>query len=316
MKRFLLKIGLFLLIVAAFDVLFGKVFSYMAAYKDKGHSTHVCDKTDEDVLIFGSSRAMHHYNPTIISDSLGFSCYNCGEEHYGIILAYAYYQLICQRYHPKVIIYDLFPAFDTLDDEDNHIYLGKLRPYYNRNGIPEIIESVDSREKYKMVSQLYRYNSSFLGILLFFVKQMEESDIKGFRPVYKENIYNQEERRKQAQGQEQQQEQEKQPDNNSLPVFDSLKIDYFKKMLEETEDVRFIFVVSPILFGMDSTYIQPVKQICQERGIPLLDYSNSSKYLFRYDYFVDNVHLNDRGADEFTRDLVQVLKERGVIQPK
>ena len=34
--------------------------------------------TNEDILIFGSSRALHHYNPQIIEDSLGMTCYNVG----------------------------------------------------------------------------------------------------------------------------------------------------------------------------------------------------------------------------------------------
>ena len=29
--------------------------------------------TNEDILIFGSSRALHHYNPQIIEDSLGMT---------------------------------------------------------------------------------------------------------------------------------------------------------------------------------------------------------------------------------------------------
>lgn len=66
MKKFLLKIGLFLLALLVVDRAFGMVFSYMmnnARGGYIGHHRYVTDKLNEDVLIFGSSRAIHHYNP-------------------------------------------------------------------------------------------------------------------------------------------------------------------------------------------------------------------------------------------------------------
>ncbi len=168
MKRFVLRVGVFFLIILAFDVLFGKAFDYLAFHAKGGDNRRnnvICNEVNDDILIFGSSHALHHYNPIIITDSLGMSCYNCGQDGNGSILNYGIYQLIIQRYHPKVLIYDIMPSFDLLAGEDNHKYLGNLRPYYNRKGIPEIFESVDDTEKYKMRSQMYRYNAKFVQIV-------------------------------------------------------------------------------------------------------------------------------------------------------
>ena len=145
MKKFLIKIGIFFSFVLIFDVLSGKVFSFLVDHAkggDNKRNNYICNEVKEDILIFGSSRALHHYNPIIISDSLKMSCYNCGQNGNGAILNYGRYQLICQRYHPKVLIYDVLADFDLLVGEDSHKYLGWIRAYYDRKGIPEVFEAV------------------------------------------------------------------------------------------------------------------------------------------------------------------------------
>ena len=56
-----------------------------------------------------------------------------------------------------------------------------------------------------------------------------------------------------------------------------------------------------------------MKQICLERSIPLLDFSNDSKYVHHDEYFSDGIHLNAKGADEFTRDLLETMRKKGII---
>ena len=60
--------------------------------------------------------------------------------------------------------------------------------------------------------------------------------------------------------------------------------------------------------------IAPVRNICLQRNIPLIDFSNNPKYVGNNVYFKDGAHLNARGADEFTKDLIHVLKKRKVIE--
>lgn len=49
---------------------------------------YIANKATDDIIILGSSSATHHYVLQIIEDSLGLSCYNCGEEGNGVVLAY------------------------------------------------------------------------------------------------------------------------------------------------------------------------------------------------------------------------------------
>lgn len=186
MKKFLSGTVLFLLIAVILDIACGQMCSYLVNHAkggDNGRNNYICNKVEEDILVFGSSRAIHHYNPVILADSLGMSCYNCGQDGNGIILNYGRMQLIWQRYRPKIVIYDVIPGFDLLSGEDNHKYLGWLKAYYDMPGIPEIFQSVDATEKYKMLSRMYRYNSKFLQIIADYIHPMQSDGIKGFRPL-------------------------------------------------------------------------------------------------------------------------------------
>ena len=90
-------------------------------------------------------------------------------------------------------------------------------------------------------------------------------------------------------------------------VYDDLKIGYLNKLIDESQGTKLYIVVSPIWYGMDTLQFEPVKQICQERGIPFIDFSNDPKYVHHDEYFKDGNHMNERGADEFTRDLLRRL---------
>ena len=168
MKRYIMQIIVFFLLVFVVDFVAGKSFSYLIEHAkggDNKRNNYICNEINQEILVFGSSRAEHHYNPLIISDSLGLSCYNCGQGGMGAILNYARYQLIIRRYHPKMVFYEVTPSFDLLSKEDNHKFLKWIRAYYGKPGIPEVFESVDSKEKYKMLSRMYRYNTNFLQII-------------------------------------------------------------------------------------------------------------------------------------------------------
>lgn len=302
MQKFIIKIVLFFVIIAIIDVISGKSFAFLVEHAKGGENwrnNYICNKTNEDILVFGSSRAIHHYNPIILSDSLNLSCYNCGQNGNGVILNEARYQLILQRHKPKVIIYDVSLNFDLLTGEDNHKYLGWLRAYYDRKGIPEVFESVDETEKYKMISQMYRYNTKFFQIITENIHPLRSDGINGFRPVDKEMDT---------------MKVSKTPISPQTPVYDSLKISYIKKMIAESDGTQIVFVVSPLWIGADTISYQPIREICKEKNLPYYDFSNNPKYVHHNEFFYDGVHMNARGADEFTKDLIIELKRQNVIK--
>ena len=250
-------------------------------------------------MLCGSSRCVHHYNPKIISDSLGLSCYNSGQDGNGIILLYGRLQMIKSHYEPKMIIYDISPGFDLLIGEDNHRYLTWLKPHYSRKGISEIFQSVDRTERYKMLSSMYRYNSHFFELAVDYFHPIINVDDNGFVPIATE-MDKSKIRRKSSSRKDKYQ-------------FDSLKLDYLRKYVDEVGN-RLVFVVSPIWYGMDTAQLQPLIDLCKSRKIPLLDYSNNPKYVHNDIYFKDGSHLNARGADEFTKDLIKDLRKENITE--
>lgn len=300
MKKFILKIFIFAGCLFIADIIAGLVFPALinkAKGGDNWRNNYICNETENDILIFGSSRAIHHYNPKIISDSTGMSCYNCGQDGNGIILNYGRYCMIRQRYTPKMIIYDITPGFDIFAGDDDHKYLKWLKAYYDREGIPEIFESVDKTERIKMMSNLYRYNSSFVQIVSDCIRPLQSSGYNGYRPNYGEM-----DRMKISKKQK-----------SSEPVkYDSLKLAYMRKFVDICGDIKLIFVISPIWYGMDEETYLPIKNICREKGILFINFANNPKYIHNYRYFIDGAHLNSVGADEFTKDFMSILREKGV----
>ena len=297
MKRHLISILGFTLVLVLIDVLTGAVFSRLTRLARGGETArneYICNGTHEDILVLGSSRAIHHYNPAIISDMTGLTCYNCGQDGNGAILNYGRYHLIAQRYRPQVVICDVMPEYDLLQGEDNRKFLGWLRPYYDREGIAAIFERIDRTEKVKMMSQMYRYNSRFIQIVSDCLHPVPDDGNNGYKPI------------------DGSLDRMKVDSAGEAIVYrqatDSVKLYYLGKLMDEAAASRLIMVVSPCWNGMDTTVLQPLKLLCHQRGIPLLDFSNDPKYVHADGFFIDAVHLNAVGADEFSRDIAVKLK--------
>ena len=262
-----------------------------------GRDNYICNKSIDDIVILGSSRAVHHYNPCILEDSLQLSCYNAGEDGNGILLSYARLKMLNERHHPKIVLYDFIAAYDFLEN-DNHTYLGWLKNRYNRTGIYNIFKDVDETECIKMFSYLYRYNTRFLqNSIVYLTGISTDSGIKGFRPLEG----NMDELKI------------KYMDSEENIEYDELKLRYLRKMITENQYSELIFVYSPIWYGDNISRYDKFISLCKKYRIPVIDFSNNPKYVHNNDYFVDAKHLNSNGADEFTRDLINELGKLGYI---
>ena len=186
MKSFGIKVILFFVLLGVVDVLGGYALGYLANHARGGFTqrdAYICDSLETDILLMGSSRCVRHYNPQIITDSLGMSCYNSGQMGNGVILNYGRLKMVCERKKPQVVIYDIEPSFDLMEGEDNHRYLTWLKQHYDRSGIADIFERIDKTEKYKMMSQLYRYNSRIVELATDFLHPISSVRVNGFTPL-------------------------------------------------------------------------------------------------------------------------------------
>lgn len=312
MKKFIIHILLFFIIVIAIDFIIGLTGDYLISHVKYGDAKRTNDLLmvdKHDVVILGSSRARHHYDTPFLSDTLGLDVYNAGFDGNGVILAYGLLELMLERYQPKLIVFDVEPAFDIIeykDDNNHNRYITRLKPYYKNETVGDIIKSVSHEEWYKVHSGMLRYNMSLLT--MFAEEVTKRGDfIKGFYPL--QGVYKRSPEQSKVQAK-----------SKSVPIKNDLfKLDYMEKLvyLAKAKDVPLLIVASPKYGNVDSKGIQPILDICEKYHIPLADYYANEQFMNHMEWFKEPMHLNATGARSFSelvssdiRNIIDEQKER------
>ena len=292
MKKAVIRLVIFFAIIAIIDICMGVFFDFLqknAKGGDTWRNNKIAWKTNEDILILGSSRAVAHYNPIIFKETFGLTCYNCGQDGNGIFLMYGRLKMINERYYPKMIVYDVSDEFDLLTEPDNRKHLQWIRPYYRTNPVIQpIFWDIDKTEKLKMLSRMFQYNSAFFQLLGDNITPQRSEGIYGFKTTNDTLKY--------------------EPEIGKKTEFqhDELKIRYLKKLIEEAQGkTKLIFVISPKYNRRTNPNVYaPLKEFCEQENIPFLDYSCDPEISANRNYFKDALHLNSIGADVFTTKFI------------
>ena len=295
MKRYLFRILLFFCVVAILDQLCGVVMNYVNSHA-KGGATkdnyEVFNNVTADIIILGSSRAYHHYNPQMIEDSLGMTCYNCGYDAAGILNMYGRLVEICKRKVPKIVLYDLMSSGDIYGS-DNIKEISGLKLYSERDSIASIIKSVSPIENVKTLSCSYRYNSDVFQFLRDIIQQNGVHE-KGFAPI--NHVMNYE------------------PDSFS-PKFigndpDELKMYYLTKLIDlsKKDGFHLFFCISPWYNANTDSEYQPVFDLCKKDSIIVFNHFCDSMNRNK-SFFSDQYHLNAIGASIYTQKIISHLIE-------
>lgn len=297
MKRFLLYIAAFLTIVASVDALFGMVMKGLLTETKKGdwgRNNYIFNDVNADAIILGSSRAIHHYDPVIFSDSLGMTCYNCGEDGMGILLMYVRYQAIRERHIPQVVIYEVLPEYDLLTERDNQKYLKFLRPYSDMPSIDSVIENISSEEQLKLFSRMYRYNSIFVDIVSQRIsKSPETAATYTYSPLEEQMNY--------------------EPPSNSnrshIPC-DSLKLAYMERLIVrcQKDGTNLVFTASPSYKVPSDADFSPLKELCKKYNVPFVNHFCDTDYCNNPALFADASHLNNIGAEIVSKAMASEIK--------
>lgn len=295
-----------LVIVVSFvlvDMAFG-LFMDKALTRTKGGVTgnlvYINTQLDDSVVVFGSSRANHHYVPGVLQDSLGVTVYNCGIDGNGILMAYCLLNnMIESGSHPKLVIYDFFPRFDLYENGDHLSPLSKIKPFFRIKGMKDIINDLAPDEYHKLWLSTYRYNSQFIQIISDALSPKQKA-IKGYMPLdgtITTDFVNDEEY------------------DESVKI-DTLKAVYLKKFINlcERESIDLVFVTSPHYFH---TYdVKLYSELLEDYAgseFRLIDFRNHSKFTGHKELFQDPSHMNRRGAGEFSRLLIDSLRKQPSI---
>ena len=280
------------------DYTVGKIIHYgeMNATSGKTERNYYINNClHEDILIFGSSRALNHYSPMVFNDSLGLSAYNCGEDETGIILFYPRLSLIKRHYKPKLIVYDVYsPDFLNGLRFHNIDYLKTLKTTYGQSvSVDSMFWRYDLTGRYKMFSKLYQYNSTFLNVILdnihkthlfsngFYLHNTHKMGIEPF------------------------------VDNSSRKyVYDKEKLRLLELFIKENKgSIQLFFAISPEYGRTNGEMFEPIKALCDKYDVPLLDHYCDTMFTHHKEFFSNQNHLNQRGANLYSSIICSEIKK-------
>ena len=297
MKKYILKIVFFFIIVVLFDTIIGAAGNYLNSHCKNGDTFtrhYIATQCSEDVIIMGSSRANHHYVPQVIADSLQLSCFNAGYDALGILNMFGRYKLICRHHTPKVIIYDIFAPNEIYGSSSDHLqFLDGLKPYADIAEIDSIFTDVAPIEHYKMRSKVYRYNTKILQIAGDFMGHTPPPAL-GYIPLngkitFKTEPYHPE---------------------YTVAKPDSVKLNYVRKLIADTRarGIQLVLAISPRYEANDYQDYLPIIRLCKEERVPLLNHFNDRAFVSQKQLFKDSHHLNDEGARRYSAVISQEVK--------
>jgi hypothetical protein len=260
--------------------------------KDNKLNYAAYNNDNAELLILGSSRASHHYVPSILTDSLGMSCANLGVDGQGILYHYALFHMLVQHNSPRIIIYE-FGGFDWEDEGDATYATNEhLAPLYGRSdSIDTLINRVGlNYARVLQVLNTYKYNGRVHNVL---INTHHMANRNGYSPLYGERNVTESNDPNNENGIEQ------------TPIHPD-KIDYLKRFIRECQerDILLVFAMSPTMGTISATGPKILSEICGDQ-IPILDFRQQFN---QNELFKDDTHMNDTGARVYTSQIAIELK--------
>lgn len=297
MKKFIIYIFVFFGMIGLIDCGISALGGYLQSHAKGGSTRKLNDlvmKDKHDIIIFGSSRAVVHYDTPFISDTLGMDVYNAGYAGNGVVLSVGLLEMILERYKPQMVVFDVEPAFDIYEysEDNNHVrYLKYLKPYYNRPGVSEIFKDISDEEWYKAHSGLIRYNTEIIPRVVDNVIN-RGMDPCGYTPI--KGVMTEDPK------------PEKELEQSKVDQF---KLEYLQKLVTlcKSNNVPLLFVASPKYGKKNSDDIQPAKEIAERNDVPFLDYYTEVDFMNHKEWFKEPMHLNETGAREYSKLIADAL---------
>ena len=267
---------------------------------DYYQTTYAIDSVHQQLLIFGSSRALHHYVSPIFEKYTDQSTYNLGRDGRNIMYSEAILSQILSYHHPREIILDVTPDEFTwmAGEEGRDAMVTALLPYTNT---PLIYKTIEKHDKVDLLlSQVfwtYPYNSisaqifgNYLGLF------KAEKSINGYEPLKGSKISKL---------------QNFNPQNISSNFKgDSSLVNSFKNFiaLARKNKIACFVVVSPTNQLNSNDCIPYLQKLTEEAGCQFYDCTNLKMFKNTALYY-DDSHLNNTGAVMFSNYLATQIKK-------
>lgn len=307
-KRFLKSVTVVLVMIAASDVLCGICFRHLTCSMPDAGSPIARDnfrmnRSDgADIVVIGSSRAVYHYIPSVIIDSLRENSMdyetvrNFGIDGNMVISNACTVESMVSRCSPDIILFELSESelSDRLEHERD---IRTLSPFYSVNPhAKRYIDDYGFRKRIENISNLNRYNQALFWIVRSLSGAGTDDSNYGYMPLYGTI---------------------EAPDSYDESVigtitlgrsFDDYSERHFRDVVKvcKNKGIRLIVVSSPKFRRQENN--DGLARLLEELDVPFINFYNTEYFDRHPELFNDYAHLNDEGAHLFSGLLFTALK--------
>lgn len=261
-------------------------------------TAYTIEKVKTDVVIIGSSKATHNYIADSLSESIHATVYNCGQDGCFFLYQNCILNMILDRYHPKTILWDIQPSsFTKSNVADEYQNIRYLTPYYHDSKWAYwYINSEAMKMKVRMMSYMYGYNSKLLNYMFPLLTHASATQ-HGYIPLpsdgrcYPTMIH--------------------EPESVSGKVSQS-----YLAILNQTlkrckkDNVNVQLYISPdysVKNNLTRQAENSIVDIAKENNVCCFDYHSAPVFTRDSTLFKDSGHLNEKGAQVFTKMVIERL---------
>ena len=252
-------------------------------------------EVNTDIIFIGNSAILNSVNPEIVEDSLSMTCYNGGIVGQSIDFSETIIDCILQRHTPKLFVLGLRPE-ETGGNIGEGIY-DVLKPYYNMGfkSIDDHFNQTSGFERLLLHSNLLRYNTIWIRVLLYMLYDNTKSQENGFMP---KDI------------------------PSTLPELKHIKkcekpVEHKLKCIERiihkcrNHNIKLVICYPPTLLSFGNDLIpcaSAVNDLCTHYSVPcFIDYENK-EFQKHPELFYDSEHVNKNGATIYSKIISNRIK--------
>jgi len=300
-----LCISAFIIIVSLFvvDIISGfignKLMQKVPYYGfDIAKEKYILRSINQDIMIFGSSRALTHFVPSILKDSIhtylnkDYTVYNGGVDKKTLDCNLMVIENCINRgVTGKLIVLE---ADNSLFYRDYSNVYDFAQFYKSDTIVKKYIDNLGFDTKLRMQSNLYRFNFRLSRIVLDIVKNTKPND--GYAPQF--TVMKTPKR--------------DQP-NDKKEILNDYTYSTFVRVMDlcKKNNINIVIVSAP-RYGNDhnsqAEQENILNKVCKARNIPYINMIDEAYFEKHPELFKDNAHLNDNGARIFTKMFFERLK--------
>lgn len=262
---------------------------------ERARTYYAVNRAQADVFVFGSSRALYHYNPEVMNKVLNMKVYNAGRSAQTVLYHLPVLRMILTRHTPKLVILDINEN-EFVRDQQKYDIVNFVLPYYRQDSsVKAMVDEVKPYYKYFSWSKILPYNSSAISMFWRTVRPLHDVDENGYAPVYGNRV--------RGVSMENNCDQELDFDPRIVNAFHE-----FVKTCKQ-HNVPLMVIVSPRAsrFKCPRLDLERIKDEASQMNVAFLDFSSSEHYLNNTQWMRDVSHLNYEGSLEFSREVADYL---------